>query len=253
VRLSLPLAALAAVALALTGCSVAHTARPLGKGRQAVHVSVGGPIAGVGDSRTPIPLVTATYKYGVTDRLDVYAGWHVLETFLNNGNFYFDLGASYYFLDQKGPLPGVSGAFTLSPLINRESGWASFDLQATFSWAFGPRERHLVYAGFHNYFTPMVGSPTSVKAPFTFTPYLGAQVRIGKDRRLGIGGEIKWHRPWVDTDPSVLGYVGPGKHGAIAFVGGISVYIGKDTKPAAEYSPAPDEEPAPAADPEEGP
>ena len=182
------LAAAAVLTVALSGCSVAHTARPLGKGRQAVIVSVGGPLAGVGDSRTPIPLVTATYKYGITDKLDVYAGWHVIETFLNDGNAYFDLGASYYFLDQKGALPGVSGAFTLSPLINKEGGWASFDLQATFSWAFGPRERSLLYLGFHNYFAPLVGNPTSAKSPYSFSPYLGAQVRIGKDRRFGLGG-----------------------------------------------------------------
>lgn len=230
------LAAAAVLAIALSGCSVAHTARPLGKGRQAVIVSVGGPLAGVGESRTPIPLVTATYKYGITDKLDVYAGWHVIETFLNDGNAYFDLGASYYFLDQKGPLPGVSGAFTLSPLINKEGGWASFDLQATFSWAFGPRERSLLYLGFHNYFAPLVGNPTSAKSPYSFSPYLGAQVRIGKDRRFGLGGEIKWHRPFVNTDASVLGYVGPGKQGAIAFVAGFTVYIGKDTKPVAEYA-----------------
>jgi hypothetical protein len=236
------------VALLATGCSTAHTARPLGKGRQAVHVSIGGPIAGIGSDRTPIPLVTATYKVGVTDRLDVYAGWHVIETFLNHGNLYFDLGASYYFLDQKGALPGVSGAFTLSPLINRESGWASMDLQATFSWAFGPRERHLVYVGFHNYFTPLVQNPTSVKVPYTFSPYLGAQVRIGRHRRFGIGGEIKWHRPWVDTDPSVLGYMAPGKRGAIAFVAGFTAYIGKDTKPPLDSMELP-----PTTDPNVGP
>ena len=232
------------------GCTTAHTARPLGKGRQAVHISVGGPIAGVGEPSIPLPLITATYKVGVTDRLDVYAGWHVLETFINQGNFYFDLGASYYFLDQKGALPGVSGAFTLSPLINRESGWASIDLQATFSWAFGPRERHLIYVGFHNYFTPLVPEPTSAKIPYTFSPYLGAQVRLGKKRRFGLGGEIKWHRPWVDTNPSVLGYVAPGRQGAIAFVAGFTLYIGKDTKPAPE-EPAPAQSLDPAAQPVE--
>ena len=233
----LPLLMFGAATMLATGCSTAHTARPLGKGRQAVHVSVGGPIAGVGDQRLPIPLITATYKVGITDRLDVYAGWHVLETFLNQGNFYFDLGASYYFLDQKGALPGVSGAFTLSPLINKESGWASMDLQATFSWAFGPRERHLVYVGFHNYFTPVVGNPTSSKSPYTFSPYLGAQVRLGKKRRFGLGGEVKWHRPMVDTGPSVLGYVAPGQRGAIAFVAGFTLYLGKDMNPETPLGP----------------
>ena len=101
-----------------------------------------------------------------------------------------------------------------------------------------------MYVGFHNYFTPVVGAPTSVSSPYSFTPYFGAQVRLGKKRRLGLGGEIKWHRPWVDTDPSVVGFVGPGRLGAIAFVGGVTIYIGKDTKPAAEYPDASGSTPA---------
>ncbi|MEE2828790.1 MAG: hypothetical protein VX498_06360, partial [Myxococcota bacterium] len=79
-----------------SGCGTAHHARPLGKGNQAVHLSMGGPIAGIGDPDTFAPLTVLTYKVGLTDRADVFLGWHVLETFLNNGNAYFDIGASYY-------------------------------------------------------------------------------------------------------------------------------------------------------------
>ena len=227
----------------LTGCGTAHHARPLGKGNHAVHASVGGPVAGIGDPDTFAPLTTLTYKAGVTDKADIFFGWHVLETFINDGNAYFDIGASYYFLEQRGARPGLSGAFTVSPLINKHSGWASFDLQLTASWAFGPRERHLLYVGFHNYFAP-VRNDTIPTAPYTWTPYLGGQLRLGKHRELGLSLELKWHRPYEKTDDAVMGYLGPGNMGALAFLGGITVFIGKDMKPSESVTPE-DEETSP--------
>ncbi|MCP4873740.1 MAG: hypothetical protein GY898_34060 [Proteobacteria bacterium] len=225
----LPILLLAVVA---TGCSTAHHARPLGKGNQAIHASIGGPIAGIGSDRTPIPLTTLTYKVGVTDRTDVFVGWHVLETFVNGGNAYFDIGASYYLLDQKKARPGLSAAFTVSPLINKKSGWASFDLQITASWTFDPLERTLLYVGFHNYFVPVRRTIDDRPTPvYTFSPYLGGQVRVGKKRRLGLALEVKWHRPYASTKDAVVGYVGPGNLGALGFLTGITVFIGKDTKP----------------------
>ena len=215
----------------LVGCSTAHHARPLGKGNQAIHVSGGGPIAGIGDPDTFAPFLTATYKVGVTDRADVFVGWHILETFINNGNLYFDIGASYYLLDQKGPLPGLSAAFTVSPLITKDAGWASFDLSVTASWAIGRRERHLVYVGMHNFLLP-----TRVEfvetAQYIWTPYIGGQLRLGKKREIGLGLEIQWHRPYHDTSDAVVSAIAPGNLGAMAFMGGFSVFIGKDMKPA---------------------
>jgi hypothetical protein len=231
------LAGLVVLCLAASACSTAHTARPLGQGKHAVHVSVGGPIVAVGgQTRIPLPLTTLTYKIGLTDRADFFVGWHVIETFVNEGNLFFDVGASYYFLDQRGPLPGVSAAFTLSPYLNSRSGWASLDLQLTASWAFGPRERHLVYLGFHNFLTP-VRPQLVATAPYSFSPYLGAQLRLGPNRELGLSGEIKWHRPYQDTSRAVISYVGPGSHGALAFIGGITFYVGKRRKSASEGQP----------------
>jgi hypothetical protein len=211
-----------------TGCGTAHTARPLGQGNHAVHLSVGGPIGGIGSPNTFVPLPTLTYKYGMTDRADVYVGWHVLETFLGEGNLFFDVGASYYFLDQKGARPGLSGAFTVSPLINRRSGWAMMDFQITASWAFGKRERHLVYVGAHNVFAP-ARTEVVAMSPYTLSPYVGGQLRIGKKRQLGLGLEVKWHRPWANTSDAVVGYVGVGKLGALAFLGGVTIFIQKPT------------------------
>ncbi len=239
----LALLPLALLLLALTGCGTAHTARPLGKGNHAIHVSVGGPIGGIGTPDTFVPLPTITYKYGLTDRADVYVGWHVLETFLGEGNLFFDLGASYYFLDQKGARPGLSGAFTVSPLINKRSGWAMLDFQLTASWALGKKERHLLYVGMHNMFAP-ARSEAVQTSPYTLSPYVGGQLRLGKRNELALGLEVKWHRPWANTSDAVVGYVGVGKLGALAFVGGVTIVIRK------KEPPVPDD-PLPAASGEE--
>ena len=233
----------------LVGCSTAHHARPLGKGNQAIHVSGGGPIAGIGDPDTFAPFLTATYKVGVTDRADVFVGWHILETFINNGNLYFDVGASYYLLDQKGPLPGVSAAFTISPLITKDAGWASFDLSVTASWAIGRRERHLIYVGMHNFLLPTRNEYVET-AQYIWTPYIGGQLRLGKKRELGLGLEIQWHRPYHDTSDAIVSAIAPGNLGAMAFMGGVSVFLGKDMKPALalEEATAPPEEEAGQAD-----
>lgn len=250
--------ALLFVAVVGPGCSTAHTARPLGEGNGAIHLTVGGPVTGVGDPSIFVPLTTLTGKVGVTDRLDVFAGWHVLETFVNQGNLYFDIGASYYFLDQKGARPGLSAAFTLSPLLNKQSGWASFDLQLTASWYLDKQQRHLLYVGMHNAFTP-VRSRLLPGSPYTFSPYLGAQLRVGKKRGLGLGIEVKWHRPWANTDKAVLGYAGIGTQGALAFLGGVTIYIdgkkkGENAPPESPVSAPPPTSSAPSeAPPPEAP
>ena len=230
--LARPIVLLVVLLPGLTACSTAHTARPLGKGKHAVHVSVGGPIAGLdSEPKKFIPLTTVTYKYGVTERADVFVGWHVLETFVNQGNFFFDLGASYYFLDQAGPRPGLSGALTISPLINRKSGWASLDLQVTASWFLDAKKRHLLYLGFHNFLTP-VKTTVQPTPSYTFSPYLGARLHLGRKREVAIGLEVKWHRPTVATGNQAVRPIGLGGQGALAILGGITLNFPRIRTPA---------------------
>lgn len=214
--------ALGALALWLSACSTAHTARPLGQGNHALHLSVGGPVAGIGDPSLLVPLPTLTYKYGITDRLDLYGGWHVLETFLNDGNAYFDIGASYYVLEQDGAWPGVSAALTVSPLLNDHSGWVLIDLQATASWYIDAAETQLVYLGFHNGITPV--RDRELRSPlYHWTPYVGWHGRFLS--WMGAGVEVKWHRPYSNTTRSVAGYLAPANQGALAFLLGFTFYF----------------------------
>jgi hypothetical protein len=214
---------LAAAALG-AGCNTVHTARPIGEGKSQVHFSLGGTMSGRGSADTPVPFSVVTYKYGVTDRFDAYVGWHVLETFVNEGNLWVDVGGAYYLLPQMGWIPGVSVAGQLSPLVNPRSAWMLADVQATASWALDEDEDHLLYTGFHNTLAPINVGVKDVDL-YTWSPYGGYQARFFDDS-LGLQAEVKWFRPYADNTNSVLGYIAPGDLGAMAVYFAVSGQFG---------------------------
>ncbi|MCK6526214.1 hypothetical protein L6R50_01175 [Myxococcota bacterium] len=222
----------AAVALVLAGsaCGTAHTARPVGQGNGAIAVQLGGPFVEMGEGAVPLPLAVVTGKYGVTDRFDVFGSWHVLETFVADGNAMFDLGFSYYLLEQARARPGISVAVTETFLLNSTSVWTAFDVQLTASWLLHPR--HLVYVGFHNFLTPL--PPSVIEAtPYTFAPYVGGEVRLGRKRQAGLSIQLTWSRPWAATDGKPVTLWSAGYQGAFSVTGGLSLYLEKRRAPAA--------------------
>ena len=213
-----PLAILAAAFILLTGCGTAHTARPLGQGNTAIVTSLGGPIADLG-ATVPVPMPTLGIKHGLTDRHDIYADWHVMPTLL--GNAAFDVGGSWYFLDQDKGRPGLSTAATVIAAWNSKDLWLAADTQLTASWRLHPR--HLIYLGFHLLFVP-VQSDSMNSAPVHFAPMLGGEVRLGKNRGFGLGLEVKWADPWKDTDFMIVDYAGG--RGGVCITGGFNFYLG---------------------------
>ncbi len=212
--------AIIVVALELsTGCGTAHTARPLGKGHTAVNVGLGGPIADVGGATIPVPMPTIGIKHGISDRHDLYASWHVLPAVL--GVAAFDVGASWYLMDQRGGRPGLSAAGTLIATFDAQDAWAAVDTQLTASWKLHPR--HLLYVGFHVLFAP--ARTEVVEGPAVhLAPLLGGEVRLGRRQRFGLGLELKWADPWKDTEMMVVDYAG--SRGALCVTGGFNVYLG---------------------------
>lgn len=226
-KLTIPLLAVGFVLL--TGCGTAHTARPLGKGNTAIVTSLGGPIADLGGATVPVPLPTVGIKYGVTERNDIYADWQVMPAIL--GNAAFDVGGSWYFLDQHKGRPGLSTAATVHAIWNTRDLWLAADTQLTASWLLHPR--HLLYLGFHLMFVP-VRSDAMNSAPVHFAPMLGGEVRLGKNRGFGLGLEVKWADPWRGTDFMIVDYAG--SRGGICITGGFNFYLGGKKKGAAPAS-----------------
>ncbi len=215
---------LAAIALTLcVGCGTAHTARPLGKGHTSLNVGLGGPIAEVAGATIPVPLPTVTVKHGISDRNDLFFGWHVMPALM--GAAAFDLGGSWYFLDQKKGRPGLSTAATLHTLWNRHDTWFAVDTNLVASWQLHPR--HLIYVGFHLFFAPL--EPEVVDSgPIHVAPLLGGEVRLGKKKRFGLGLELKWADPWTDTQMMIVEYAGT--RGGLCVSGGFNFYLGDGSK-----------------------
>lgn len=218
----------------LSACAFSHTVRPLGKGHQAAHVSIAGTVAGVGQANKFIPRLTGIYQYGITDRLDVYGGWHVLETLINNGNAFFDLGVSYYVFDQHLWIPGLSVALTISPLINKKF-WMFLDVPVIASWFVDELQHHLLYIGFHNSFMPIqqgvVASPI-----YTWSPLLGYRFQPAGIKWLGLTAEMKWYRPYASLEKSVAKAFAPGQQGALSFFIGCS-FLFEPTSSNTELTP----------------
>ena len=217
------LAVITAVVLTAVGCGTAHTARPLGKGNTSLNVGLGGPIADVGGVTVPVPMPTLTVKHGVSDRNDLFVSWNVLPAVL--GAAAFDLGGSWYFLDQQKGRPGLSSALTLHSLWNRTDAWFGVDTNLIASWQLHPR--HLIYLGFHLFFAPVAPEVVDT-GPVHFAPLLGGEVRLGKQRRFGLGIELKWADPWTDTTYKIVDYAG--KQGSLGVVGGFNFYLGDGSR-----------------------
>lgn len=220
-KLFLPILAVGFVLL--TGCGTAHTARPLGEGNTAIITSFGGPITDLGAATVPLPLPTVGLKHGVTERHDIYLDWHVMPAVMETAAF--DVGGSWYFLDQHKARPGLSTAATVMAAFNSSDLWLAADTQLTASWLLHPR--HLLYVGFHLMFVP-VRSDAMDSAPVHFAPLIGGEVRLGKNRGFGLGLEVKWADPWEETDMMLVDYAG--SRGGLCINGGFNFYFGRGRK-----------------------
>ncbi len=213
----------------LVGCGTAHTARPLGKGNTSLNVGLGGPIAEVAGATVPVPLPTVTVKHGISERNDLLFGWHVMPALM--GAAAFDLGGSWYFLDQDKGRPGLSTAAILHTLWNRSDTWFAVDTNLVASWQLHPR--HLVYVGFHLFFAPL--EPEVVDTgPIHFAPLLGGEVRLGRKKRFGLGLELKWADPWTETTAMIVDYAGT--RGGLCLSGGFNFYLGDGSERRARKS-----------------
>ena len=59
---------------------------------------------------------------------------------------------------------------------------------------------------------------------------MGGQLRLGPNREIGLGLEIKWLRPYGNGALSTLQFLGIDHQGAFTFLGGVTVYIPKGKK-----------------------
>jgi len=212
-------AVLAAIVLLTTGCGTMNAVRALDKGESALAVSLGGPVTRFAGQDIPLPYAVARYRYGLTDRLGLSAGGHLLLPVL--GDIGLDAGVSYQVLKQNGWVPecGISGGLTgmFGPLDSAGEARAFPDLSASASWLFGNRAH--AYLGVQSMYQ------FRLKPYVVFAPVVGAEVRLFRGLSLTLEG--KWYAPTELTKPRVVNFRIPiAEHGAVGFVLGVNYLFG---------------------------
>lgn len=114
-----PLLASLVLWAAVAACSTGRGVRPLGAGRAALGLSVGGPVVYNLGAPAPLPLGAATLRVGATDRTDVDAAVYLPVSRVVGA----DVGAAHLVCAQRGPLPALMlGAHAMGLWATRPAG-----------------------------------------------------------------------------------------------------------------------------------
>lgn len=205
------------VLVLVAACGTAQSVRPLGAGRSAVDVSLGGPmIRPVGD--LPAPVLLLGYRRGLDDRSDAFGRLHLFPAAI--GVLGLEAGASRLFVEQRGLVPAVSASAQGLFFAGRGGAFAVPALSANASWVTG---RWLLYAGSEqavSFGKQLEGDG----AAFHWAPYVGATRELG---RWTLGLELRWWEPQKGDDV-LPWWQGIGGRGALAPMITIERRIGAD-------------------------
>jgi len=212
------LAVVVMLASSLCRCGTAVSMWPLRRGQSLVALEAGGPVVNVSAIQTPIPYPVARFRYGVTNRLNVHAGGHLLMPAF--GVAAMDAGASYHFLDQAGwrPCLGVgAGAIGLVEFDGGDGTVFLPQLELTASYL---RPNHSL-----SYFGVQTVYQLDPRLYMTYSPYVGHNFSVG--RRLSVDLEMKWYAAYERAKPRAVTYSLPiANHGGLGFVAGVNYHIG---------------------------
>jgi len=216
-RSSLIIALLPAAVLLASACGTVAAVRPLQKGQSSLGLSLGGPVARVAGFDIPMPYAVARYRYGLSDRVGLYAGSHLLVATM--GVLGLEGGCSYHFLNQRGWVPVVGGSAGFVGLIRPGSTDQAFfpQLDLSASWLFA--DKVLAYVGSQSMYQ------FSDKPYVVLAPFVGGQFDLGP--RFSLGVEAKWYAPTEPTKPRNVDYRLPiAGNGAVGFVLGAGYKFG---------------------------
>lgn len=214
------------VLVLLAACTTTQTPRTLGKGGKAIGLSMGGPVTripGVGTIPLPYPILEG--RYGVSERLDVHAGTHLLVNAF--GAPQLDLGLTYLLVPER-PQDRSAVSVTARSMFFLDFPAPLFLPELALTWSARVGQGSYLYGGLSSVW----GMEKSLLAEegsggrslvLLATPLLGGQVPL--TQRLRVGLEAAWIAPYIDTTDSVVNYPLPGGPGAISFKLGFSYQI----------------------------
>lgn len=202
---------LAPVLLFAAACGTAHTVRPVGAGKTAWLVDMGGPY--IGQLSYPVPMADVGVEHGLTDEIDVGGSVHVLPLFVDPPILGLTGRVAWFPLEQVGPRPALGTGASFSFFGNGQGAYAHFDVPVTASWSFAD-DQWLAYGGTH-LTTFLTGFEVVDGSRFAVSPYVGAEVRVGSSRRIGLGTEITWYQVGHDSSEAAVEWLPVARHGAV--------------------------------------
>lgn len=209
----LSLVAVASAGILFVGCAAHTNLTPLGEGRLAPHVGIGGPIVEAFETHIPVPYLMAGVDYGVRDNVNLNGGVHLLS--LAYGVAGVEIGAAWFPLENEGWQPTLGVGPRLFAFASTKGGVDDRflvypALSASAAWNAGPR---MLYAG-ADLAVPLSRPEYDEEAKSVIlSPFLGVRWNVGK--RLALLTELKWHGANIQTEKVVTGYTSIGRNGAV--------------------------------------
>jgi len=191
---------------------------PLRHGQAVATFEAGGPVVNLSGAQLPIPYPVARFRYGITDRLNVNVGGHLLMPAFGVASA--DAGASFHFLDQAGwrPCLGV-GAGAIGLVEFDGGGGTAFLPQLELTASFLRPNHSLSYCGVQTLYQ------LRPKFRMTYAPYVGHNFSVG--RELSVNLEMKWYGAYERAKPRAVIYSLPiANHGGLGFVAGVNYHFG---------------------------
>jgi hypothetical protein len=206
-----------ALGLLTFACAPSRFVEPLAKNELSIGANFGGPVIDF-NGPVPMPLTAIEIGYGIDSNLTAFGALHT--TAMLFGNFQFDGGVSYKFLNQKKYIPNLSVAPSFNIVSNFEykstKFWPILDINAF--WNYGER-RNFFYVGFNNYFelSSTMANEQAQAQHWVFNPQFGHVIK-GKKAPWQLSAEFKFLAPYIDNSYAFIPYKSlTGTRGATGF------------------------------------
>jgi hypothetical protein len=208
----------------LQACGLTREVRPVGQGKFAAGVSLGGPVFMNLGAPIPTPVISAYGRYGILQKLDLDFALDITPAKAQG----LDVGVAYLFRDQNGAIPAVMGGGRAYVFVNGKAFLGGTDVATGNKYSLSPSAFEEIYANA----SWKLGKPWLLyagldlfsqveQAAFRPSILVGAEYRF---THVGIGAELRQEAFATNQEFSTFSYIGPGHWGALAFLLGVNIY-----------------------------
>lgn len=207
----------------LASCSVQRVVKPLSEKQVQVQATLGGPLIGFSGTTIPTPLSSLGIAYGLNANISLFGGIHT--TSLAYQDLQLDIGITHGFMEANGWKPGISGSFSLNPILDfRDNNFRIYpQLDLNVYWDYA--DKHFMYLGTTNW----IEMRNALAHGFEQDKHWLSGIQFGNTfntDKWAFTIESKWLAPTRNTESLIVDYktysVGGEKKGAVGLYLGIA-------------------------------